>query len=177
MTELGPHDSAFVLISPFNESDKIAHRDAEHVLLAASHRQRSNSAATQKTGNLRTPVLPLKTDEQLDSSLSLSDGGDPALTACTDDESCSFNGICTRQQCECGSGWKGIACEQLDLEDAAGTGSHFTGATAGLNLLSPFQNYTSTWGGSVVKGSDGNWHMFAAMMVNHCQSLSLSRPR
>jgi hypothetical protein len=157
VTALGPHDSAFVLISPLNESDKIPHRDAEDALLAASQRQLRNGVTTQKTNNLRMPVLPLKTDEQLDSSLS-SGAGDPAPTVCTDDASCSFNGICTQQQCECDSGWQGIACEQLELEDAAGTGSHFTGATAGLNLLSPFQNWTSTFSDQYICNSG---HMYS----------------
>ena len=95
-------------------------------------------------------------------------------SSCSDDASCSFNGVCKQSEgagggsCDCIPGWKGIACEQLDLQDAAGTGTRFTGATAGLNLLSAAGNWTSTWGGSVVKGKDGNFHMFAAMMVNHC---------
>lgn len=127
-------------------------------------------------------------------------------SACTDDASCSFNGVCSTQRpaagagtasavCQCVPGWKGSACEQLDLADAVGTGRHFTGATAGLNLLNAAGNFTSTWGGSVVKGADGDctlhataWpahcprspsrrtltlaasavHMFAAMMVGHC---------
>ena len=79
----------------------------------------------------------------------------------------------------------------MALLDAEGTGTTFTGATAGLNLLNAAGNWTSTWGGSVVKGRDvrampcvccapstlsltaksrwqGNFHMFAATMVNHC---------
>ena len=120
-------------------------------------------------------------------------------TRCSDDASCSFNGVCRSSTCACEAGWKGVACEQLELENAEGTGTSFTGATAGLNLLNAKGNFvsvhrhsflclllwqtarssaihrkvpprlqTSTWGGSVVKGRDGQFHMFAAMMVGHC---------
>ena len=99
-------------------------------------------------------------------------------SACTDDASCSFNGVCSIQRqaagagaasaaCQCVPGWKGSACEQLDLADAAGTGRHFTGATAGLNLLDAAGNFTSTWGGSVVKGADGDCTLHAAASPAH----------
>jgi hypothetical protein len=168
VTGLGPHDSAFVLISPLDKSAKKLHL-AEGAPLAASQKQPRVGMAPRKTGNAHAAVSFLKTDEQVAVSVSSSGRAPSFRTGCTDDASCSFNGICSQQQCDCVSGWRGSACEKLDLEEAAGTGSHFTGATAGLNLLNPFQNWTSTWGGSVVKGRDGNFHMFAAMMVDQCR--------
>ena len=81
---------------------------------------------------------------------------------------CSYNGVCKAGACVCSTGWRGAHCEQLDLLPAEGSGTTFTGATAGLNLLSEAGNWTSTWGGSVVPGRDGKFHMFAAMMLNQC---------
>ena len=90
------------------------------------------------------------------------------LSTCLD-LNCSFNGRHTKAEgCACDPGWVGLHCGQLDLLPAAGSGATFAGATAGLNLLSAAGNWTSTWGGSVVKGRDGNFHMFAAMMQHHC---------
>lgn len=84
------------------------------------------------------------------------------------DLNCSMNGHWQTDHCVCGPGWTGQHCGVLDLLPAAGSGKTFAGATAGLNLLSAAGNWTSTWGGSVVKGRDGNFHMFAAMMQEHC---------
>lgn len=70
--------------------------------------------------------------------------------------------------CECSPGWKGPHCEELDLLPAPGSGAAFAAGTSGLNQLNPAQNWTSTWGGSVVAADDGTYHMFAAQMRYSC---------
>eukprot|EP01043_Picozoa_sp_COSAG02_P102977 COSAG02_NODE_38992_length_422_cov_0.919505_1_plen_89_part_01 len=49
----------------------------------------------------------LKTDEQFAGSVNSDVIAHPSRTSCSDDASCSFNGICKQQQCHCVSGWRG----------------------------------------------------------------------
>ena len=78
---------------------------------------------------------------------------------------CNFNGRCSALQvapadikdgvpsCLCDAAWRGAACDELALE--------VTDASLGYQGHSGGQNITS-WGGSVVAGDDGTYHMYAA---------------
>eukprot|EP01060_Flectonema_neradi_P040512 TRINITY_DN924_c2_g1_i3.p1 TRINITY_DN924_c2_g1~~TRINITY_DN924_c2_g1_i3.p1 ORF type:complete len:408 (+),score=72.04 TRINITY_DN924_c2_g1_i3:65-1288(+) len=74
---------------------------------------------------------------------------------CTDDLGCQLNGKCVSGKCECRSAWKGVNCSELALIP--------TPMDSGIHL-----EHNSTWGGSVIKGSDGKYHMYAAYMELGC---------
>mmetsp|Transcript_35300 Transcript_35300/g.59832 ORF Transcript_35300/g.59832 Transcript_35300/m.59832 type:complete len:503 (+) Transcript_35300:16-1524(+) len=79
---------------------------------------------------------------------------------CRDDSDCSFNGVCSSDGvCECNAAWSGNRCEMLNLlPDERNSG--YRGVDDGKN--------TSSWGGAVLKGEDGLYHMWAAEMTEHC---------
>lgn len=82
---------------------------------------------------------------------------------CRSDEDCSLNGKCSADSghCSCRPAWKGPRCEQLNLLPPT-RGAGYRGVDDGHN--------TSSWGGAVLKGSDGLYHMWAAEMTEHCAS-------
>ena len=55
--------------------------------------------------------------------------------------------------------WKGLRCEQLNLQPTP-PGSGYRGVDNGHN--------TSSWGGAVLPGPDGKYHMWAAEITEHC---------
>ena len=79
-----------------------------------------------------------------------------ALAACP--LHCSLNGRCSSGgACQCAPGWAGSDCRSLAL----------------LPLAEPAQqaycHYNdSTWGGSVIRGYDGVYHLFFSEMSNNC---------
>ena len=85
---------------------------------------------------------------------------------CRSDEDCSLNGKCSAGtgRCACRPAWKGARCEQLNLLPPT-RGAGYRGVDDGHN--------TSSWGGAVLKGSDGLYHMWAAEMTEHCAPLQL----
>eukprot|EP00937_MAST-01D_sp_MAST-1D-sp2_P007222 g7222.t1 len=91
--------------------------------------------------------------------------------ACTTDEDCSLNGMCNAslQRCACDGGWKGEACEQLDLvpvDERVGVAPAYPPPGLMASMTS--------WGGSVVRADAGDgddeypYHMFVAEMLNGC---------
>ena len=72
---------------------------------------------------------------------------------------CNYNGACDGGVCRCSQGWDGDHCDMLRLLP--------TRPELGYQ---PVQNgmTASSWGGSVVQGPDGLFHMFAAEFVNNC---------
>lgn len=78
---------------------------------------------------------------------------------CRNNEECSLNGVCSSGACQCRPAWKGKRCELLNLQ-APTRGAGYRGTDGGHN--------TSSWGGAVLKGSDGLYHMWAAEMTEHC---------
>ena len=85
-----------------------------------------------------------------------------AAAACSSRADCSHNGECVTGRCNCSAGWIGTTCHQLNFRSGS--------TSRGLNLWSrtaPYRN-TSSWGGAVVRGDDGVYHIYAAIMANHC---------
>ena len=75
--------------------------------------------------------------------------------ACTDDVSCSLNGVCgSDKDCACDPGWGGASCATLLLAPAA--------AQNGYRVAN-----RSSWGGSVIK-QGGTYHMFVEELVSDC---------
>lgn len=85
--------------------------------------------------------------------------------ACTDEEGCSLNGVCSSSSktCVCDAPWGGASCETLQfapgIESACGKLCAYHGN----------KNDTTSWGGSVVRAEeDGKYYMFVAQMTNGC---------
>lgn len=87
-------------------------------------------------------------------------GATPPRSPPTTDLDCSFNGEAVKGRCVCDPGWQGEFCHQLKLGPAR-NGS-------GLDQLHDPSKNISTWGGSVVKGDDGRWHMWASEITRKC---------
>jgi hypothetical protein len=82
-------------------------------------------------------------------------------TPCLGAADCSFNGKCSKGFCACYPQWMGRHCGQLNLVPTA--------RDAGLQTREPSTGErASSWGGSVVRGDDGVYHMYAAEMTHHC---------
>ena len=81
---------------------------------------------------------------------------------CSTDYDCSLNGVCTSSVCVCDDGWRGVTCGQLNLLAPAA----ISPAYVPLN--------STSWGGSVVRGPQRNYHMFVAEMgISHHQRFSI----
>eukprot|EP00947_MAST-08B_sp_MAST-8B-sp1_P001928 g1928.t1 len=80
---------------------------------------------------------------------------------CRDDTDCSLNGVCAAgtSTCKCDAPWSGHRCETMDLLPAT-HGAGYRGVDGGHN--------TSSWGGAVLSGEDGLYHLWAAEMTEHC---------
>eukprot|EP01061_Rhynchopus_euleeides_P007663 TRINITY_DN16728_c0_g1_i4.p1 TRINITY_DN16728_c0_g1~~TRINITY_DN16728_c0_g1_i4.p1 ORF type:complete len:493 (+),score=142.54 TRINITY_DN16728_c0_g1_i4:79-1557(+) len=78
---------------------------------------------------------------------------------CRDNGDCSLNGKCAAGVCQCRPAWKGHRCETLNILPAQ-KDAGYRGVDDGHN--------TSSWGGAVLKGPDGLYHMWAAEMTEHC---------
>jgi hypothetical protein len=77
-----------------------------------------------------------------------------SAAACTDDISCSLNGVCVGAtgQCRCDPGWGYARCSTLQLGPAAADNGYR-------------QPARSSWGGSVIQRG-GVFHMFVEELVN-----------
>lgn len=83
----------------------------------------------------------------------------PALPPrCTGDADCAHAGTCSAATgtCSCRHPWTGPGCAALAL-------APMDPAASGLRLA-----HNWTWGGSVIRGEDGRYHMFAMHLVRHC---------
>ena len=67
---------------------------------------------------------------------------------------CSLNGDHINSDCICDPGWKGLLCDILDVQPVNNSGYKNT------------SNYSS-WGGNSIF-VDGQYHLFAAQFVRHC---------
>lgn len=90
-------------------------------------------------------------------------------SGCSERADCSHNGKCVAGVCECSPGWTAADCHQLKFVSSRSRNN--STRLLGLNAYDathpPFRN-TSSWGGAVVRGDDGLYHMFAAVMAKHC---------
>eukprot|EP00656_Telonema_subtile_P035558 TRINITY_DN39534_c0_g1_i1.p1 TRINITY_DN39534_c0_g1~~TRINITY_DN39534_c0_g1_i1.p1 ORF type:complete len:372 (+),score=51.01 TRINITY_DN39534_c0_g1_i1:204-1319(+) len=73
-----------------------------------------------------------------------------ALFHCASDMECSLNGVCSAGSCACDSPWTGVRCGNMITAPAAPGGIY------------GFAPNVSSWGGNVLKGDDGDFHLFVA---------------
>jgi hypothetical protein len=81
-----------------------------------------------------------------------------AMTGCNSTLDCSLNGGCQDGACVCSSPWNGPACDLLQIVPSTTSGPAIYGVSPNV----------SSWGGSVVKWTDGKFHLFVAEMSEHC---------
>ena len=77
---------------------------------------------------------------------------------------CSWNGACLPNgTCACDAPWTGAGCDVLDLLPltASSEALGYQGSSSSGELI-------SSWGGSVILGDDGLYHMYAAEMGGFC---------
>eukprot|EP00040_Diaphanoeca_grandis_P013722 m.69345 g.69345 ORF g.69345 m.69345 type:complete len:396 (-) comp24079_c0_seq2:118-1305(-) len=80
-------------------------------------------------------------------------------SGCVSDVDCNYNGVCTNRNCVCDRAWWGDQCATLTLQPSnKNLGYH--GFVNGSRA--------SSWGGSVVIGDDGTYHMYAAEITGSC---------
>eukprot|EP01065_Artemidia_motanka_P045791 TRINITY_DN6799_c1_g2_i1.p1 TRINITY_DN6799_c1_g2~~TRINITY_DN6799_c1_g2_i1.p1 ORF type:complete len:412 (+),score=91.51 TRINITY_DN6799_c1_g2_i1:99-1238(+) len=79
-----------------------------------------------------------------------------AASACRGVADCSGAGECVAGVCKCDRGWSGAQCETFNLGPGYACGS------GGLCMRGELNNVAS-WGGDIVLGDDGKYHMYAAM--------------
>ena len=81
------------------------------------------------------------------------------VNACTTDEDCDLNGVCTDSVCHCDPGWLGADCGRLDLRPGP--------VQNGYNLN---QEGTSSWCNSIVKdpSKDSLYHLIVSEFTNQC---------
>lgn len=79
--------------------------------------------------------------------------------ACSTDEDCDLNGICTDNVCICDPGWTGVDCGRLDLRPGP--------RQNGYNLT---QNGTSSWCNSIIKDpvKQGIHHLIVSEFTHDC---------
>lgn len=85
------------------------------------------------------------------------------LWPCRNSHDCSMNGACRSDGvCTCYAPWEGDRCDLLGVLPtgrSAGYGS--AAAEKGVEAV-------SAWKGSVLKGEDGQWHMWVSELTHHC---------
>ena len=79
-------------------------------------------------------------------------------TKCAHASDCSYNGVCSAGVCECHPQWMGKHCGQLFLLASDRSAGLQSNDSAGR---------VSSWGGSVLRGDDGTYHMWASEMVHN----------
>ncbi|GMH71994.1 hypothetical protein TL16_g05803 [Triparma laevis f. inornata] len=85
---------------------------------------------------------------------------------CRDNSDCSLNGQCAEEGvCECRPAWKGERCETMNILPTP-KNSGYRGMD--MNPATRKMANTSSWGGAVLPGKDGELHMWASEMTEHC---------
>lgn len=79
----------------------------------------------------------------------------PEIWGCGSDADCRYNGRCVDGNCVCDQGWRGPTCAALLLAP--------TPKENGFR-----HENTSSWGGSIMKDSTGQYHMFASQITEGC---------
>ena len=86
--------------------------------------------------------------------------GSPAGAACSTSLNCSLNGDCVHGECVCDPAWSAAAdCSALSFQAV----DKAAGAAPGY-----YNGTEASWGGNVVKGDDGKYHLIHAQFANHC---------
>eukprot|EP00039_Didymoeca_costata_P015408 m.261565 g.261565 ORF g.261565 m.261565 type:complete len:398 (+) comp16218_c0_seq1:46-1239(+) len=92
-----------------------------------------------------------------------------ASSPCSTDWDCSLNGECQSGRCVCDPAWNdGANCSKLQFQDVGKPTTPQCNAPGCAFHGNSTVNTSTTWGGSVIKGHDGKFHMYAAEMVNNC---------
>ena len=88
-----------------------------------------------------------------------------AVSACSTDDDCHLNGICSSGACKCVPEWTGEHCGVLALEPARvrPRSGYDEGTPAG-------DDHVSSWGGSIIADptNPNLYHMFVSRMGGHC---------
>ena len=92
-------------------------------------------------------------------SLQAAESAKYTSTKCDDMNDCSYNGLCTKGECQCFPQWKGSNCAELNVVP--------TRKDNGLHSVIDGQR-VSSWGGSVVRDDNGTYWMYAAEMGEFC---------
>ncbi|OAL52106.1 hypothetical protein IQ07DRAFT_403431 [Pyrenochaeta sp. DS3sAY3a] len=88
--------------------------------------------------------------------------------ACTTDEDCSLNGLCTYSTCHCDPGWTGPDCGRLDLSPATRwTGYNHTNASSPTHYNT---RGNSSWGGQIVQDAadPSLFHLLVDQFAHGC---------
>ncbi|KAF2179713.1 hypothetical protein K469DRAFT_798024 [Zopfia rhizophila CBS 207.26] len=94
-----------------------------------------------------------------------------SVTACSTDDDCSLNGICSRRTrtCICDPGWKSDDCGKLDLLPATRwTGYNYTNATSPDHYSTRGGN--SSWGGQIIQDRHDKklFHLIISQLSRGC---------
>jgi hypothetical protein len=99
----------------------------------------------------------------------------PAIVAttasCTNDMDCSLNGVCTSGSCHCDPAWNGSACDRLATlptdraQPVAAYGGDSQPQPESQGARTP---NVSSWGGNILRGDDGRYHLWVSEFVNDC---------
>ena len=83
-------------------------------------------------------------------------------SACTSDMECSLNGRCVAGGCVCDPAWEGAACDRLAVlpTDRDEPAAAYGGDAQPLNV--------SSWGGNILEGDDGTWHLWVSEFAEGC---------
>jgi hypothetical protein len=85
-----------------------------------------------------------------------------AIPGCSDAMGCSLNGNCVDSVCVCDAAWNGPACGRLAVLP-----TERTEPIAAYGGDSQLPNISS-WGGGVLRGDDGVYHLWVSEFVNGC---------
>eukprot|EP00472_Partenskyella_glossopodia_P005560 CAMPEP_0197526796 /NCGR_PEP_ID=MMETSP1318-20131121/19407_1 /TAXON_ID=552666 /ORGANISM="Partenskyella glossopodia, Strain RCC365" /LENGTH=414 /DNA_ID=CAMNT_0043081137 /DNA_START=30 /DNA_END=1274 /DNA_ORIENTATION=- len=80
--------------------------------------------------------------------------------SCVDGSGCLYNGECVQGSCQCYPAFRGSICGKFNFVASDGS------LGRGLRSVDDRGLQVSSWGGSVLLGDDGRYHMWAAEMVN-----------
>ena len=124
------------------------------VARVAGPRGKARAPRIRPRGQSKSKIYDMKTRIAVSALLALVG----AASACSSDSDCSLNGVCNGATgvCTCDKPWTGSLCENLQFKPVS--------FPQGYGML---PNVT-TWGGGVIQGKDGKFHLFVSRMTNDC---------
>ncbi|KAH7058589.1 hypothetical protein B0J12DRAFT_594053 [Macrophomina phaseolina] len=90
--------------------------------------------------------------------------------ACTTDDDCNLNGVCSDGSCICDPGWRSADCGELDLYPAARwTAYNHTNATAS-DAYENGNKGNSSWGGQILQDRENptKFHLITSQFAHGC---------